>query len=137
MKAKLEPYLEFLHSVQHGKPSLVCDFQELYRYLIDDFVIQYCPKLGKHDFKVKREKMSAQKRGKREYLNNHQTRKLIKSLEIFLKSEIEIPRIRHGKRQNIETLINEEALLLSKYLRKEKTSWKPRLVNKSSMENNG
>ncbi len=29
LKAKLEPYLGFLHSVQHGKPSLVCDFQEL------------------------------------------------------------------------------------------------------------
>ena len=36
LKAKLEPYLGFLHSVQHGKPSSVCDFQELYRYLIDD-----------------------------------------------------------------------------------------------------
>ena len=27
IKAKLEPYLGFLHSMQHGKPSLVCDFQ--------------------------------------------------------------------------------------------------------------
>ena len=26
LKAKLEPYLGFLHSVQYGKPSLVCDF---------------------------------------------------------------------------------------------------------------
>jgi len=38
-KAKLEPYLGFLHSVQFGKPSLVYDFQELYRYLINDFLI--------------------------------------------------------------------------------------------------
>jgi CRISPR-associated protein Cas1 len=29
IKAKLEPYLGFLHSVQYGKPSLVCDFQEV------------------------------------------------------------------------------------------------------------
>jgi len=42
IKAKLEPFLGFLHSLQHGKPSLVCDFKELYRYLIDDFSIQYC-----------------------------------------------------------------------------------------------
>jgi len=42
IRAKLEPYLGFLHSIQFGKPSLVCDFQELYRYLIDDFIIQYC-----------------------------------------------------------------------------------------------
>jgi CRISPR/Cas system-associated endonuclease Cas1 len=32
--------LGFLHSIQHGKPSLVSDFQELYRYLIDDFLIE-------------------------------------------------------------------------------------------------
>jgi CRISPR-associated protein Cas1 len=31
INAKLEPYLGFLHSEQFGKPSLVCDFQELYR----------------------------------------------------------------------------------------------------------
>jgi CRISPR-associated protein Cas1 len=40
--AKLEPYLGFLHSNQMSKRSLVCDFQELYRYLIDDFLIGYC-----------------------------------------------------------------------------------------------
>jgi len=40
LKAELEPYLGFLHSTEFGKPSLVCDFQELYRYLIDDFIIQ-------------------------------------------------------------------------------------------------
>jgi CRISP-associated protein Cas1 len=34
--AKLEPYLGFLHSEQYGKPSLVCDVMELYRFLIDD-----------------------------------------------------------------------------------------------------
>jgi CRISP-associated protein Cas1 len=38
LKAKLEPYLGFLHSVQHGKPSLVCDLQDVYRYLIDDYL---------------------------------------------------------------------------------------------------
>ncbi len=35
IRAKIEPYLGFLHSVQVGKPSLVCDLQELYRYLVD------------------------------------------------------------------------------------------------------
>ena len=50
IKAKLEPYLGFLHSNQMGKLSLVCDFQELYRYLIDDFLIRYCSKINKRDF---------------------------------------------------------------------------------------
>ena len=31
IKAKLEPYLGFLHSITKGKPSLICDFMELYR----------------------------------------------------------------------------------------------------------
>jgi hypothetical protein len=31
--------------MQYGKPSLVCDL-EIYRYLIDDFVIQYCQKMS-------------------------------------------------------------------------------------------
>ena len=35
INAKLEPYLGFVHSVQFGKPSLVLDFQDLYRYLIE------------------------------------------------------------------------------------------------------
>jgi CRISPR-associated protein Cas1 len=50
LKAKLEPYLGFLHSTATGKPSLICDFMELYRYLIDDFLIEYCKKLKPSDF---------------------------------------------------------------------------------------
>jgi CRISPR-associated protein Cas1 len=53
VKAKLEPYLGFVHSNQMGKLSLVCDFQELYRYLIDDFLIQYCKRISKKDFVTK------------------------------------------------------------------------------------
>jgi hypothetical protein len=30
--------------------SLICDFQELYRYLIDDFLIQYSTRISKRDF---------------------------------------------------------------------------------------
>ena len=39
---------------------------------------------------------------------------------IFFKIIVEVQRIRVGERQTIETLINEEALLFAKYLRKEK-----------------
>jgi len=40
-------------------------------------------------------------------------------LNKYFESKVEIPRIRAGKRQTIETLINEEALLLAKFLRNE------------------
>lgn len=128
IKAKLEPYLGFLHSVQWGKPSLVCDFQELYRYLVDDFVIQYCRKLTAKDFILKAEKFSRNKKGKREYLNDVKTGDFTRKLNAYFESEVEIPRIKVGKKQEIETLINEEALLFAKYLRNERKTWKPRIV---------
>jgi CRISPR/Cas system-associated endonuclease Cas1 len=113
--------------VQFGKPSLVCDFQELYRYLIDDFVIQYCLNLAKRDFTFKPEKMASQKLGKREYLNDAKTRDFIAKLNSYFGTVVEIPRIKGGERQIIETLINEEALLFAKYFRDEKSEWLPRI----------
>lgn len=41
--------------------------------------------------------------------------------------KVEMPRIRHGFKQTLETLINEEALLLAKYLRGERKTWVPRI----------
>jgi CRISPR/Cas system-associated endonuclease Cas1 len=131
IKAKLEPYLGFLHSVQHGKPSLVCDFMELYRYLIDDFLIEGCRKLRSSDFIVKTESISRKKKRKREYLNNRLTKDMMKKLEIFFKSTVKVPRIKIGEKQTIETLINEEAFQFAKHLRKEKARWIPRVVNLS------
>jgi CRISPR-associated protein Cas1 len=127
INAKLEPYLGFLHSEQFGKPSLVCDFQELYRYIVDDFVVQYCKGLAKRDFTLKIEKVSAQKIGKREYLNDVETRHLTSQLKEYFESYIEVSRIRVGKKQKIETLITEEALLFAKFLRNEKKEWIPRI----------
>jgi CRISPR-associated protein Cas1 len=129
IKAKLEPYLGFLHSLAEGKPSLICDFMELYRYLIDDFVIQYCKKLQKKDFIMKREDFSTNRKGKREYLNDSLTHNLAESLGEYFKTKVELPRIRMGKNQEIETLINEEAFLFAMYLRHERKEWVPRLVN--------
>jgi CRISPR-associated protein Cas1 len=127
INAKLEPYLGFLHSEQFGKPSLVCDFQELYRYLIDDFVIHYCKNLVKRNFMFKTERMSTQKRGKREYLNDSKTKDFSAKLNEYFEAYVRIPRIKVGERQTIETLINEEALMLAQFLRKERKEWSPRV----------
>ena len=64
--------------------------------------------------------------GKREYLNDADTRRMMREQGCFFESKVDIPLIRHGKRQRIKTLINEEALLLAKYLRDENKTWKPR-----------
>ncbi len=48
-------------------------------------------------------------------------------LNFFFESTIEIPRINVGRRQIIETLMNEEAFLFAKYLRSKKEDWLPRI----------
>jgi CRISPR-associated protein Cas1 len=128
VKAKLEPYLGFLHSVQYGKPSLVCDFQEMYRYLVDDFLIQNCQNLRKKDFTTKTESVTRKRKGRREYLNDSQTRHLMKRLDAFFAGIVEVPRMKVGQRQTIETLINEESSVLAKYMRDERETWIPRVA---------
>ncbi len=49
-------------------------------------------------------------------------------LDEFFQSRVEIPAMRHGKSQAIETLISEETLLLAKFLRAEKKGWIPRIA---------
>jgi len=95
----------------------------------DDFLIQYCQNLKSKDFIMKTEDMTRNKKGKRVYLNDVQTRDLMKQLNEFFESFIEVPRIKVGKRQTIGSFINEEALLLAKFLRDERTIWIPRIVS--------
>jgi len=128
IRAKLEPYLGFLHSEAWGKPSLVCDFMELYRYLVEDFLIQNSASLRKKDFMMKHEDFSKSKVGQREYLNDSKTTDLTRKLYGYFESTVEIPRMKHGKRQTVETLINEEAFLLAQFLRDEHETWNPRIA---------
>jgi len=58
---------------------------------------------------------------------------LIRELNKHFESKVDVPRIRRGKRQEIETLINEEALLFAMFLRSERKSWKPRIPEVSQI----
>jgi len=129
INAKLEPYLGFLHSLQFGKPSLVCDFEELYRYLVDDFVLRYALNLSDKDFVLRDEDFGFSRKGKREYLKEDKNRAFVKELNKYFTSMVEVPRIRRGRKQKIETLINEEALLFARYLREEIPTWNPRTAD--------
>jgi CRISPR-associated protein Cas1 len=132
IKAKLEPYLGFLHAIQFGLPSLVCDFEDIYRYLVDDFLIGFCRSVKARDFILKAEDLSSTKKGKRQYLDKEKNRELIAKLNKYFETKVEIARIKRGRRQEIETLINEEALLFAQYLRSETKSWVPRIVQLQS-----
>ena len=98
---------------------------EHYRYLIDDFLIEYCKNLKPKDFTVETENLARKKQGKREYLNNVNSIELLRGLNMFFESCVYIPRIKFGKKQALETLIKEEVLVFAKYLRNEKQFWTP------------
>ena len=53
------------------------------------------------------------RKGKRNYLNDAETRSMMKELNGYFESKVDIPLIRHGNRKKIETLIYEEVLLLA------------------------
>ena len=127
VRAKLEPYLGFLHSNQMSKRSLICDFQELYRYLIDDFLIGYCQRINKRDFTVKVEVVNRRRTGKREVLNKEETGGILRELNRFFDNRVAVKWLRNGEYQTLETLINEEAQLFAKYLRDETKNWVPRV----------
>jgi hypothetical protein len=112
-----------------AKLSLVCDFQELYRYLIDDFLIQYCQGISKKNFITKKENATRKRKGKREYLNDSETKQLLEELNDFFETMVEVKRIRNGEHQTLETLINEEAQLFAKYIRGETKNWAPRIAS--------
>lgn len=95
---------------------------------MDDVVIDYSQGLSPTDFISKDESVSRNRKGKRQYLKDTKTRNMMKELDAFFQSRVEIPAMRHGKSQAIETLINEEALLLAKYLRNENKTWNPRIA---------
>jgi hypothetical protein len=57
-----------------------------------------------------------------------ESRVLMKQLNKFFESTNEVPRIRVGQKQALETLINENALLFAKFLRDEIEVWNPRIT---------
>lgn len=95
---------------------------------MDEFVICYSKGLNPKDFVYKDERVSRNRKGRRQYLKDSMTRRMMRELDEFLLMRVEIPAMRHGKNQAIETLIHEETLLLAKYLRDENTTWIPRIV---------
>jgi CRISPR-associated protein Cas1 len=127
--SKLDPFGGYLHSEQFGKPSLVLDLIEVYRYLADNHLLQFTKDLNKKDFEFKIENFSSSKIGKRQYLKKDLADKLMEDLNNYFESKVDIPRIRHGYKSEIETLIGEEAGLLAKYLRGETGKWSPRIAS--------
>lgn len=110
-------YLGYLHSIQFAKPSLVCDIQEIFRGLIDEFLIVYAQKLNEDDF---------ERKGDRMFLKRKESYKMIKAINELFDKRIEHQRIKKfGKYSTIRTAIREEPIKLAQYLRREKGSYEP------------
>jgi hypothetical protein len=71
--------------------------------------------------------------GKRIHLIEYETGDLAEGLNQLFDSEVGVPRMSaRGSKQTLDTLINEEALLLAKFLVRAKNKWQvriPRLAN--------
>jgi len=59
--------------------------------------------------------VSRNRRGKRQYLKDSLTRQMVRGLDEYFRSRVEIPAMRHGSSQAVETLINEETLRARRY----------------------
>lgn len=96
--------------------------------MIDDFVMQYALGLKEKDFVLKEETFSRNRKGKRQYLNEAKNQDFLKKLNLYFRSKVDVPRVKFGNKQEIESLISEEALLFAKYLREEIPAWNPRIA---------
>ena len=68
------------------------------------------------------------RKGKRQYPNNRMQKEFFKRVNECFRTKVNVPRIMRGERQELETLISEEALLLAQYLRDEQEAWSPRIA---------
>lgn len=110
-KARLDPYLGYLHAPKHGKPALVCDLQELYRTDVDLFVLATKDSI-RFDEVVDR--------NGRMFLSNEASLDLILRLNEFLSEKVKT-KIPFGTSPTYErrTVMKFQARNVAQYLRKE------------------
>ena len=121
INAHLDPFLGFVHSIQHGKPSLVCDLQEPYRPLIDHFLINYVKNLSIINFET-----TYRTKKPRIFLKHTESSRLISELNLFLETKVKKQRTRKfGNYSKIKTVIQEDVGQLGKYARNEIDEWCP------------
>lgn len=121
INAHLDPFLGFLHSIQHSKPSLVCDLQEPYRPLIDEFLIKFSKKLEKKDLEA-----NYQGSFPRIFLKHKISSQMIDELNSLLETKMVKQRTRKfGKSSRIKTIIREDIEQLASFARNETVQWYP------------
>jgi CRISPR-associated protein Cas1 len=124
LSSHLDPYLGYLHSIEHSKPSLICDLQEPYRAWIDGFLVEYCRAVSEKDLQVKFDG-----RKPRIFLRHPASSRLIAKLNKYLNSKVKKQRThKYGHSSKLKTVILEDAEQLARYIRGELPSWKPTVL---------
>lgn len=110
-KARLDPYLGYLHAPKHGKPALVCDLRELYRTDVDLFVMENKDNIRFDEIVDHHGRM---------FLSNEAGLDLIIKLNDFF-SEVIDTKIPFGiaSKYTRRTIIKFQARNIAQYLRKE------------------
>ena len=121
LTSHLDPYLGYLHSIEHSKPSLVCDVQEPYRAWIDSFLIEYCQTLREKEFHMKFDG-----RKPRIFLSHSASSRLIAKLNKYLNRKVKKQRThKYGDSSRLKTIILEDTEQLARYIRDDLSSWEP------------
>jgi len=121
LDAGLDPYVGFMHTIRHGRPSLICDLIEPYGPMIDDFLLMITRELGSSDTIVRMEY------GKpRIFLNHRASSTLVSNVKSLLNWAVKKPRRRgYGFKARIITVIDDDIHALAVYMLKEKDEWTP------------
>lgn len=120
----LDPYLGYLHSIEHSKPSLACDLQEPYRAWIDGFLVEYCRTLSEKDLQ-----MRFDGRKPRIFLKHPVSSRLIAKLNKYLNSKVMKQRThKYGSRSRMKTIIQEDTERLAGYIRGKLSTWEPTVM---------
>jgi len=120
--AHLDPYLGYLHSIEFGKPSLICDLQEIFRTLTEKFLIKNKEKyLNIDNFYAKNEK--------RIFLKPRISKEFIANFNEYLEKKIPFKRRKFREKCTIKTIISQEAIKLAMYLREQKQNYTPFIFN--------
>ncbi len=125
LSSHLDPYLGYLHSIEHSKPSLVCDVQEPYRAWIDGFLVEYCQTLREIDLQ-----MRFDGRKPRIFLRHSASSRLIAKLSRYLNSKVMKQRThKYGSRSRRKTIIQEDTERLAGYIRGDLPTWEPTVMS--------
>jgi len=121
INSHLDPYLGYLHSIEFGKPSLVCDLQEIFRIYAEKSLLENKEKYLNWD--------NFHSKNNRIFLKNRIFKEFIMNFNEFLENKVPFNRRKFREKCTLKTIISHEAIKLAIYLRGQKKNYSPSVLN--------